>query len=255
VTHAQHGRGTGYRPDGHDPRDRVYARRLAHVARATEVSAEHLVRRIRDQGGTNSCTGQSAASAVALRCALDELPPIDPSALSAYWVGRAIDGWQGEDLGGRIRSVMRGLHGVGVASEVDWPFDPARINERPSGAAEIGGLVRAGGSYERVGESGHAKVETILDALQADCPVVLDIASGYLIDTKDTIPAPPPHDGGRTDHAVYLCGFDRGGARVRMANSWGTGWGDRGFCWLASEWLQYATDAWVLRSSKGGAHA
>jgi hypothetical protein len=40
-------------------------------------------------------------------------------------------------------------------------------------------------------------------------------------------------------HAILLDGRNRTQKKNRLKNSWGRGWGDSGFCWLADEDLQY----------------
>lgn len=53
------------------------------------------------------------------------------------------------------------------------------------------------------------------------------------------------HSGIAGGHQVCLDGIDPHHSRVRLANSWGAGWGDRGWAWLS-----YADLGWLL--NQGG---
>jgi len=253
-------RGLGYRPDPIDARDQLFGARKAGTARVVEVRFDDHVHGIRDQRNTNSCVGHSGRGAVELRRALDGHPHRALSALGLYWPARAVNGYQNEDGGAFIRSAMRVAHRLGLPSEAAWPFDPFRVNERPSIGAEVDGLVRADGVYERIPGTGIARAEAALDALQARCPVVFGtlITAALAYHTgAETLPAPGTNDEILGGHAMYLAGFDRGGERVRVVNSYGRSWGDLGMAWLAAEWLAAdgTADVWALRPSQAVIHA
>ncbi|HMI91195.1 MAG TPA: hypothetical protein VK509_07515, partial [Polyangiales bacterium] len=125
--------------------------------------------------------------------------------------------------------------------------DRAHINERPGLTAEMSGIRFADLTYERV----NTDVESVLDALQLGSPVVIGMEVGNVfVDHmgEDTIPAPSPREVMLGGHAMLVCGQDRFGERVRIANSWGDWYGDKGFAWLASEWLERPSsgDFWAL---------
>lgn len=247
--------GLGHIPDSIELRHRDHlfsTRRPSAAPRVIESRFDDLVPRVRDQRMTSSCVGNSGAVALELRRALDGQPFVPISALALYWAARAVDGYQHEDAGAQIRSAARIAHGVGVASETAWPFDAARVNARPGMEAEEDGVTRADGVYERIDGEGAARVELVLDTLQARCPVWF----GTLVDQRfmdadgpETVPAPGATDVVLGGHAMVACGFDRSGERIRMLSSWGAGWGDGGFAWTAAEWFAYAgtSDIWVLR--------
>lgn len=248
-------RGFGWRKDPHDERDRPFgARRPADVPRASEaLGMVELYGSIRDQGMTSRCVGYSTAKAIRVRLALDGHPQVELSANGAYWGARAPDGFAGEDGGAFIRSGIRYARACGIPTEASWPSRLDTINVEPDETAEIAGLAFADGSYERIySADGAEQAELVLDALQASCPVLFgtDLTAQFVRHVgRDVVPAPRPGDTSEGGHALLALGFDQGGARVCVPNSWGTSAGDRGWYWLDPGWFASARtqDIWALR--------
>jgi C1A family cysteine protease len=100
-------------------------------------------------------------------------------------------------------------------------------------------------------------VEEIKEAILTVGPVVfgMDVDPGiYHPADEGQLNAPTGNPSG--GHAMLAVGWDdtrhRAGA-FRVKNSWGTGWGDRGFCWMPYDWFHvYADfDAWRSIDTKG----
>lgn len=241
-------RNWGYRPDPADERDRMHAPKPG-VTRITERRMDLLVRRIHDQLSSSSCVGHGVASSIVLAYALAQRDIPDLSPMHAYWLARAQDGFQHEDAGAYIRSCIRAVRKVGCCGMTEWPLNMDLINARPPMSAEMSGIRFADLSYERV--TGGS--EGVLDALQAGHPVVFGTQVGYVFMDHvgdDTIPAPRPGEVMLGGHCVYAAGLDRGGERVRIVNSWGTSWADKGFAWIEREWfdLSATQDCWAIIS-------
>jgi GNAT superfamily N-acetyltransferase len=71
------------------------------------------------------------------------------------------------------------------------------------------------------------------------------------------VPLPATGEAEKGVHAVAIMGgYDNHGEVLRFANSWGTGWGDKGYGWLSREYLErYMVDAWVRKSARVGPSA
>lgn len=261
-------RSFGWLPDSRDPRDYPLGRTgelATDITRADSalgmLELHREVSRIRDQGRTSSCVGQAVAAAVEVRRALDGLPRILLAELAAYWGARGLYGFAGEDAGAYIRGGFKWAHRVGLPAQSEWPMDDdtywargpkSKINRRPHAAAETHGMAQAGGAYERVA-TGPGVVERTLDCLQLGCPVVggFGVTSRFM-EGNGTIPAPRPGERREGGHAIALLAFDRRGERVAFANSWGSDYGERGYGWLAAEWLQdrETGDLWACRAKE-----
>jgi GNAT superfamily N-acetyltransferase len=68
------------------------------------------------------------------------------------------------------------------------------------------------------------------------------------------IPMPTPGDSEVGTHAVAAgFGWSDGGEAVRFKNSWGAGWGNRGYGMLSREYLdRYMVEAWLGRDARVG---
>ena len=247
----------GYRPDPHDPRDRLHAGRTG-MTRLQERRMDRLCGPVRDQGPTSSCVGHACVEAVELLFALEGQGGLRLSPAHAYWLARAQDHFEHEDAGAFIRSCIKALRAVGCCGQTGWPLDPARINERPPMHEEMSGVKYADLTYERV--TGGS--EGVLDAIQMGRPVVFGTQVGNVFVDHfgdSTIPAPGPSEVLLGGHAVLACAFADFGARVRIQNSWSPMWGDQGFAWISRDWFDspLTSDVWCLvpREPKGSGSA
>lgn len=67
------------------------------------------------------------------------------------------------------------------------------------------------------------------------------------------LPLPLPSDIEKESHCVFLTGVDSSDGALEFVNSWGAGWGDKGFGWLSQEYLRrYMADAWLHRNIRYG---
>lgn len=260
-------RGLGWIPDAPDARDYRLGQVGALPADLTRTTYALELRDlygdvcgIRDQGGTSACTGYAVTPGVELRRALDGQERVKLAPLAAYWGGRALYGFAGADEGAYVRGCIKWAMRVGLPFEDAWPMDSdtyegrpgSKINQRPAAAAEVRSLDATRAAYERI-PMGAGVVDRVLDCLQLRIPVV----GGFQITTAfrrakagETIPAPTAGERREGGHAILLIGFDRSGERALFANSWGPGYGDQGYGWLAAGWLQDAGtgDLWALRA-------
>lgn len=239
-------RGFGYRPDPIDTRDHRFAA-PAGLTRIADRRMDLLIAYIRDQLSSSSCVGQAWALLIELCRAVEGHPTVRLSAMHAYLMARMQDGFHEEDAGAFIRSGAKAITKVGVCSETEWPLDLRKINARPPLSAEISGVKFADLAYQRV----FGGAEGVLDALQMGRPCIFGTLVGNVfVDHvgEDTIPAPGPREVMLGGHALVAAGFDRHGERIRIANSWGRGWGDNGFAWMQAEWfdLSATQDIWCV---------
>lgn len=182
----------------HDRRSRLYE----HVSTVKKPRTVMWTRRapIFDQGAVGSCTGNAIAGCLAADHAggtgRDDLTETD--ALAIYELATKLDGIPGvyppDDTGSSGLAACRAARKLGEITAYRWAFSTAGlINALQTGPAAIG-----------------------IDWLRGcDRPA----PDGLVRYTG-------PSRGG---HEICVVGVNLESGRFRLANSWGTGWGDGGF--------------------------
>lgn len=187
-----------------------------------------------DQGDFGTCEAHALAGAV---MAYDEATI--PSVLAGY--RRSLSRWDAYQGGRSItvpppapnsegvasRDILEYARTTGLCHEGTWPYNPASPGQPgPDAPAE-----RAGNKL-----SGYAAValdaESVKAALHAFGPVlaVIDVYAGF--DNLDANNTAHPIGPSRGLHAVALVGWDDSRQAFVLRNSWGTTWGQAGYCWL-----------------------
>lgn len=236
------GRGTGCQYQPTDPDDLDAGVILDPVSLPRDVDLSWAVDRVRDQGATNSCTGQAIAMAAYVRARVLGLDVQFPSPSVLYKIGRAATLANPEvplvDSGCRPGSVLMAAQTWGLAPESLFPLDPSDINERPSWTAMMHTTGHRILDSYWVTQTGMARVTTLMTALANEYPTTLCLrADTSFLDVKpgEIVPA-ASGDGG--NHCVTVVGYriaGSGSIEFRILNSYGEDWGDRGYCWLSAE--------------------
>lgn len=236
--------GQGLIPDVPDGRDYPYAVARSLAPPAVAVPAERIVKwrgPTLDQGASSAC---AAFAGVGLKVQQEGLEhrgyfAFDPHEL--YDRCKLRDGFPGEQ-GTTLRAVCEELAGPGLVP-MRWRRGPVPDARRHPYR------VRAYLRIETVGE--------LVDALAHSGPVMLGlspITDDWLRPVRPGFgrwlgfPAlvPSPRGAPRGGHAVLVVGYRQAGRLLLVRNSWGAGWGARGYAWLDSHvWLRSVRwDAW-----------
>lgn len=228
----------------------------ANVARLpAKVDLRELMSEVEDQQQTSSCAANAAAGAYEylMKRHLGPDEAYDVSRLFIYYNARAVDGTEAEDGGSVLASVIEGLKQNGACSEDTWPFDPELVNEQPSAEA-----------YDEAKSflvEGTELVPTDLDAwrtaLAAGYPIIFGLKLYDSFDRQKragAVPMPTSNETSRESHAGHamLCvGYSDPDKVFIVRNSWGTGWGDAGYCYIPYRYIisddhNYG-DSWIIR--------
>jgi C1A family cysteine protease len=262
--------GMGWRPDTPDARDHVFsvsrAKALhgvkkATIARTVDLRASGFMPTPYDQGDLGSCTGNAISGAFEYEQRRQGLTDYMPSRLFIYYGEREIEGTIPQDAGAEIRDGMKVAATLGVPHESIWPYDPKKFATRPPKKAYDDARKHRCLTYARVTVS-PAGIKSALSSLT---PVVIGFSvyeSFEEIGASGICPIPNvKREKMLGGHAVLCVGYrsmkgaDRKTAdHAVIRNSWGTGWGDGGYCYIPLAWLantRNADDFWAIQSVEG----
>jgi hypothetical protein len=234
---------------------RFAATKLGAKGLPPKVDLRPFMTEVEDQQQTNSCAANAAAGAYEyLMKRLQGDDAYDVSRMFIYYNARAQDADDIADEGSQLQSVIASLQEYGACSEETWPFDVEVVNDEPDDV-----------SFEEAANfliEGCELVPTELDAWKAALAEGNPIIFGILLfDSFDQqrkpglVPAPSATEAGRASHgghAMLCVGYSDADKVFIVRNSWGTEWGDHGYCYMPYSYVmdpeQNFGDSWIIRS-------
>lgn len=240
-------------PDVPDERDFKFATQRPPAKLPAMVDLRHLCSPVRDQGKLGSCTGFSLA--VGLREFLEKKMKgslVKMAPLFVYYEERKIENTINKDAGAQIRDGMKVLANMGCAPETDDPYNIKVFTKAPSAKA-----VKDAGKFKI---TSYHRISTL-----ADMQACLADGNGFALGIKvyesfesaavaktGKVPMPQKHEKLLGGHAVFAAGYKMdpktaGGGYFIVKNSWGTGWGAKGYFYLPFEFANAGliSDSWT----------
>lgn len=249
-------RGLGWRPDIPDHRDFRFAAPLGATRRIPDRFRQgtRWLAPIRDQYAIGSCTAFAGLGALESRRRKQGFPAAVGSPLFVYYATRIDEfGVQGAavDSGATIRGLMKAMARYGAASEKLWPYGRGeQWHVEPPQAAWDEAETRQVFSYARVEQN----PQQMAAAIHAGYQIVIGFAVFESMMTNQVaqtgeIPMPGRWDTPLGGHAVRLIGYDFPARTFEFANSWGKGWGRKGYGRFPMDYLlnrDLSGDYWLV---------
>ena len=210
---------------------------LTSIPRSVDLSGNFPVPG--NQGRQGSCTAWATGYALkSYQERVEEGWAFSPSTtFSPAWIYNQVKapgpcgGADPYDCGSRITDALDLLISDGAATLATMPYDDQDYRRTPSSAARQEASRFKALRKRRVGSIAHLK-----GALANRLPVVIGMP---VYESFFSLSGPGSvynnlRGSSRGGHAVTLVGYDdnRYGGAFKVINSWGTGWGDRGYFWL-----------------------
>lgn len=235
--------------DKPDSRDYIY--KNIRIDTPNIVDLRPWCTEIEDQGNLGSCTGQTVAGAIEY---LNKRAgkATDVSRLFIYYYSRQLIGTVSYDSGAYLRDTIKVVAKQGAPLERIWPYNIVRFRTRPSNNAIEDARRRTVTLYERV-----RNIQGCINALANGLPVSIGflVYSSFLNQTVSRTGMMPYPNVARESflggHAVLLVGYNNNTRRFIARNSWGVGWGDRGYFYMPYGVIEnsaMSSDFWVVRT-------
>lgn len=197
------------------------------------VDLRNICSAVEDQGSTGSCVANAIVGALEMHQRKAGLPVTDLSRLFLYYNARALAKNEDQDSGSFIHHGMAALLAFGICEERIWPYLEPMFSTRPTEAA-----YKNATHYEAVQFARTPRGKPALATLAQGLPVAFGMfvpgncyrAAGE----TGVMPMPEelPDPGQPSGHAMLLVGYDLGKEAYLVRNSWGTRFGDNGYCWI-----------------------
>jgi C1A family cysteine protease len=247
----------GWVPDLPDARDHLYAAPMAALKKLPAVvNLRPKFPAPYDQGQLGSCTGNAIAGAVQFgRRKQKQKPDFVPSRLFIYYNERVIEGSVNTDNGAQIRDGIKSVVKQGACSEKTWPYLITKFTVKPPNKAFHEGAKYQVTSYSRLTQV----LNQLKGCLASGFPFVFgftvyDSFESQEVANTGVMPMPAPSEKVLGGHAVLAVGYDEPSQRFIIRNSWGTGWGQKGYFTMPYAYItqsNYCDDFWTIRLVEG----
>ena len=198
---------------------------------------------VSDQGDEGTCVGFATVDGLKEYQEKTEWKKsIQLSVRYVYAGAQKIDGYPDDEEGTDIRSAMKVLTKNGVPPQSCWPYKPHQTDKACAEADELAKVYRIE-KYVRLKTEAEMK-----ESLVVNGPFVAGVEvywPVWNVDKSGVVKMPVKGDELAGGHAICIIGYDDKKKRWKFKNSWGKGWGAKGFGYLPYEYMKkYGMDAW-----------
>lgn len=244
----------GWIPDLPDHRDILYGavQRIPDKL-PRKVDLRTKCSPVEDQGQLGSCTANALVGMLEYLEIVHKVSFVDLSRLFVYYNERVIEHTVNEDSGAMLRDGIKTLVRQGVCPENNWPYKIAKFAVKPPATCYREALNYQVLSYQRI-----LTLNEMRACLAAGFPFVFGFSVYESFESQDVartgiVPMPKFSETLLGGHAVLAVGYSDAKKRFIVRNSWGTGWGLKGYfmmpyAYLADRYL--SDDFWTVKAAE-----
>ena len=220
-----------------------------NVGPAPTIDMRNKMPAVYDQGSLGSCTANALCGAFAYA-----VKGFLGSRLFLYYNTRVIANNVPYDAGAYVHDGITALKTYGLCSEGGWPYNIRQFAVKPpSMCYKAGSLNKVLTAYN---------VPTTLGAMKACLAGGVPFVLGFIVYSSfqslavartGIVPMPGTRESIVGGHAVLVCGYNDSNQRFIVRNSWGAGWGDRGYFYMPYAYFtnpSLTSDVWAITSAR-----
>ncbi len=243
----------GWQPDLPDHRDFLYAAPAPFQTNIPDkVDLSSQCPPVYDQLQLGSCTANAIGAAIEFDQMKQQQQPFIPSRLFIYYNERVIENTVASDAGAQIRDGIKSVNQAGAPAEADWPYDITKFSTKPPAKAYTDAKKHLVTLYQRLIQ----ELNTMQGCLASGYPFVFGFTCYESFEGPDVaktgiLPMPKSNEKTVGGHAVLCVGYDDADRTFLVRNSWGAGWGLKGYFKIPYAYLtsaRLANDMWTIRS-------
>jgi C1A family cysteine protease len=201
-----------------------------------------------DQGELGSCVLNALMSYVDALRMMNKKPFYFGSRLASYYWTRQLEGTVNQDSGCEIRDAIKVLAKQGCCPESEWTYNIANFKKKPTAQCVKDAIGEEAVVYYALNNQ-----NDFLTCLASGYTIIfgIDVYESFESDTvakTGIIPMPKMKNeqllGG---HGILMVGYDLTKKLFKFKNSWGAGWGDKGYGYLPFDYItKYGSDFWQI---------
>ncbi len=240
----------GWKPDLPDHRDfKFQVTKIPSFPAKIDLTAKAPA--IYDQGQLGSCTGNGIARLIQFELTKQGLPSFIPSRLFIYYNERVMEGTIKQDAGAQIRDGIKSVAKMGVCPETMWPYMINKFATKPTPTCYSTAIKSVVQSYLSINQT----IQDMKTSLVMGFPFTIGISvyesfESNVVANNGMVPMPRKSEKLLGGHCMDVFGYDDVIKCFIVANSWGTGWGKKGYCFIPYEYLtnqDLSSDFWSIR--------
>ena len=246
----------GFKKSKFDPRDYHLrtVRKSIYKNLPSSVDLRHLVPEVLNQEQTSSCVAHSFVAADRILRLIEKYNDIKLSRMFVYWNLRFLENDIDQDGGGELRDGAKALATYGAPHEADFPFTMDNLFKQPPQVAYKDAINNITKTYLTVGQT----EQEFKQCLAEGYPFVFgtDLYEAFESDEVAKTGIVPMANWNNDKlvggHAITCVGYDDSTRYFTVLNSWGSDWGDHGYCYFPYDYLlnsAHTSDVWTLRAT------
>lgn len=240
----------GYKKDPIDHRDYILHMKINLTTSVANVDLRSNCPAIYNQGNLGSCVSNGTAFSIQYNQIIGHFPhQFTPSRLFIYYNTRVVEKNVNVDSGTTIRGALQVVNKQGACPETLWPYVISQFKTKPPTSAYTSGAQHLVKVYTRLQFTLDQMKQCLIDGYPFIFGMIL-YTSFNKVTSNGLVPVPNTNEKVLGGHCMACVGFDDSKKHFIVRNSWGTGWGDRGYCYIPYNYMCDAGktfDLWTIR--------